>query len=271
MRGGAARVVAGAVVVAWSLAPFLWQLITSLKPVAEIGALPPLLPSRPTLEHYGAIFAGYPLLRIIANSTLVAALTTVGATGLGALAGFALAKLGVRHRGAILGGVVAVSMLPPIAIVSPLFLAINAAGLRDTLAALVITYVSFSLPLAVWLMTNFFRSLPDEIYIAARVDGCSALGAFWKVMLPLAAPGLAATALLVFIFAWNEFLFALSFTSTPAARTIPVAIALFPGLHEIPWGEIAAASVVATLPLVLLAVAFQRRIAEGLTAGAVKG
>lgn len=269
--GGAARVLAGAVVVAWSLAPFLWQLVTSLKPVAEIGMLPPLLPSRPTFEHYAAIFAGYPLLHIIFNSTLVAALTTAGATGIGALAGFALAKLGVRHRGPILGGVVAVSMLPPIAIVSPLFLAINAAGLRDTLAALVITYVSFSLPLAVWLMTSFFRSLPDEIYIAARVDGCSALGAFWKVMLPLAAPGLAATALLVFIFAWNEFLFALSFTSTPAARTIPVAIALFPGLHEIPWGEVAAASVVATLPLVALAVVFQRRIAEGLTAGAVKG
>ena len=258
-------------VMTWSLAPFLWQLVTSLKPAAEIGALPPVLPSQPTLEHYSAIFAGYPLLTILANSTLVAALTTVGATGLGALAGFALAKLPVRHRGRILAGIVAVSMLPPIAIVSPLFIAINAAGLRDTLTALVITYVSCALPLAVWLMTNFFRSLPDEIYMAARVDGCSALGAFRKVMLPLAAPGLAATGLLVFISAWNEFLFALSFTSSPAARTLPVAIALFPGLHEIPWGEIAAASVVATLPLVLLAVVFQRRVTEGLTAGAIRG
>lgn len=260
-----------ALVVTWSLAPFLWQVITSLTPVAQIGRLPPLLPSQPTLEHYEAIFTGYPLLRIIANSTLVAALTTAGVTAIGALAGFALAKLQVRHRGPILAAVVALSMLPPIAIVSPLFLAINAAGLRDTLTALVITYTGFSLPLAVWLMTNFFRSLPDEIYVAARVDGCSALGAFWKVMLPLAAPGLAATALLVFISAWNEFLFALSFTSTPSARTLPVAIALFPGLHEIPWGEISAAAVVATFPLVFLAVVFQRRIAEGLTAGAVKG
>lgn len=271
MIGTAVRLLAGALVVVWSLAPFVWQLITSLKPVDEIGVLPPLLPLPPTLDHYVAIFAGYPLLRVIANSTLVAALAGAGATGLGALAGFALAKLGVRHRGAILAGVVAVSMLPPIAIVSPLFLAINAAGLRDTLTGLVITYVSYSLPLAVWLMTNFFRALPDELYIAARVDGCSPLGAFWRVMLPLAAPGLAATALLVFIFAWNEFLFALSFTSTPAARTIPVAIALFPGLHEVPWGEIAAASVVATLPLLLLAVVFQRRIAGGLTTGSVKG
>jgi multiple sugar transport system permease protein len=258
-------------VVAWSLAPFLWQLITSLKPPTELGVLPPLLPTRATLAHYEAIFASYPLLRFIINSTIVATLAAVGATGLGALAGFALAKLGVRHRAPILAGIVAVSMLPPIASVSPLFLAINGAGLRDTLTALVIVHVSFSLPLAVWLMTNFFRSLPDEIYIAARVDGCSALGAFRQVMLPLAAPGVAATGLLVFIASWNEFLFALTFTSTPAARTIPVAIALFPGLHEIPWGEIAAASVVATLPLVLLAILFQRRIAEGLTAGAVKG
>jgi multiple sugar transport system permease protein len=267
----ATRLAAAAMVVAWSLAPFLWQLITSLKPAAEIDALSQLLPREPTLTNYVAIFAGYPLLRFIANSAVVAALASLGATGLGALAGFALAKLGVRHRGPVLAGVVAISMLPPIAIVSPLFLAINAIGLRDTLTALVISYVGFSLPLAVWLMTNFFRSLPDEIYIAARVDGCTAPGAFWKVMLPLAAPGLAATGLLVFVSAWNEFLFALTFTSSPASRTIPVAIALFPGLHEVPWGEIAAASVVATLPLVLLAVLFQRRVADGLTAGAVKG
>jgi multiple sugar transport system permease protein len=267
----AARLAAAMMVVAWSLSPFLWQLLTSLKPDGEIGVLPPLLPSQPTLEHYVSIFTGYPLLRIIVNSTVVATLTTLGATGMGALAGFALAKLRVRHRRAVLAGVVAISMLPPIAIVSPLFLAINAAGLRDTLTALVITYTGFSLPFAVWLMTNFFRGIPDEVYVAARVDGCSALGAFWKVMLPLAAPGIAATALLVFISAWNEFLFALSFTSTPAARTLPVAIALFPGLHEIPWGEIAAATVVATLPLVLLSIVFQRRIGEGLSAGAVKG
>jgi multiple sugar transport system permease protein len=134
-----------------------------------------------------------------------------------------------------------------------------------------LVYTAFALPLAVWLMTQFFRSIPDELYIAARVDGCTALGAFRKVMLPLATPGLSATALLIFIFSWNEFLYALSLTSSVAARTVPVGIALFPGLHEIPWGEIAAGSVVATLPVVLLAVLFQRRVLEGLTAGAVKG
>lgn len=265
------RLAAALLVIGWSLFPFAWMFVTSFKPAGQIGQLPPLLPPQPTLEHYAAIFTGYPMLHIIGNSVLVSSLATLLATGLGALAAFALAKLGVRHRAAALAAVVSVSMLPPIAIVSPLFLAINWLGLRDTLTALVITYVSFSLPLAVWLMTNFFRSVPDEVYIAARVDGCSQFGAFWKVMLPLSAPGLVATALLVFIFAWNEFLFALSFTATPASRTIPVAISLFPGLHEIPWGEIAAASVVATLPLLLLAVLFQRRIVQGLTAGAVKG
>jgi multiple sugar transport system permease protein len=162
-------------------------------------------------------------------------------------------------------------MLPPIATVSPLFLIANAAGLHDTLLALVLVYAGFALPLAVWLMTQFFRGVPDELYIAARVDGCSALAAFGRVMLPLAAPGLVATGLLVFVFAWNEFLYALTLTASASARTVPVGIALFPGIHEVPWGEIAAGSVIATAPVIAAAVLFQRRILEGLTAGAVKG
>jgi multiple sugar transport system permease protein len=162
-------------------------------------------------------------------------------------------------------------MFPPIATVSPLYLIIRALGLRDTWWALILTYTSFSLPLSIWILTNFFRQIPDEIYRAARVDGCSPYQAFVKVMLPLAAPGIITAAILVFIFAWNEFLFALTFTVTPASRTIPVAIALFPGLHEVPWGDIAAASVVVTIPLILFVFVFQRRIVEGLTAGAVKG
>jgi multiple sugar transport system permease protein len=249
----------------------LWQLLTSLKPQAELESLPPLLPSAITLTHYQAIFAGHPFPRLLANSAIVAAGTTLAAVVLGSLAGFALAKLRPRGRIAILAAVVALSMLPPIATISPLFLLVNAMGLRDTLSGLILVYTAFALPLAVWLMTQFFHSIPDELYIAARVDGCTALGAFRKVMLPLATPGLSATALLIFIFSWNEFLYALSLTSSVAARTVPVGIALFPGLHEIPWGEIAAGSVVATLPVVLLAVLFQRRVLEGLTAGAVKG
>jgi multiple sugar transport system permease protein len=256
---------------AWSLAPFAWQVLTSLRPQAELATLPPLLPSALTLAHYEAVFAGHPFARMLLNSLVVAAVTTVLAVALGSLAGFALAKLRPPGRLVTLAVVVALSMLPPIATVSPLFLMIDATGLHDTRAALVLVYTGFALPLAVWLMAQFFRGVPDELYIAARVDGCSALGVFRKVMLPLAGPGLAATGLLVFVFAWNEFLFALSFTASDAARTVPVAIALFPGIHEVPWGEIAAGSVVATVPVVALAVAFQRRVLEGLTAGAVKG
>ena len=256
---------------AYCLAPFLWQVATSLKPAAELTALPPLLPTRPTFEHYGAIFSGHPVARLIFNSTVVAAGTTLLALALGALAAYAASVLRMRGRGAILGVVLAVSMFPPIATVSPLFLLLSALGLRDTLASLVLTYSTFSLPLAVWLLASFFDALPRELYVAARVDGCTSFGALWRVVLPLAAPGILAAALLVFIFAWNEFLFALAFTATEASRTLPVGIALFPGLHEVPYGEIAAASVVATLPVVALAFAFQRRIVEGLTAGAVKG
>lgn len=265
------RLLALALLAAYCLAPFLWQVVTSLKPAAELTALPPLLPSRVTMEHYAALFTGHPVLRLIANSAAVAAGTTALALVLGAAAAYAVSVLRMRGRAAILGVVLAISMFPPIATVSPLFLLLNALGLRDTLAALVLTYSTFSLPLAVWLLAGFFDALPRELYVAARVDGCSAFGALWRVVLPLAAPGLTAAGLLVFIFAWNEFLFALTFTSTEAARTLPVGIALFPGLHEIPYGEIAAASVVATLPVVALAFAFQRRIVEGLTAGAVKG
>ena len=260
-----------ALVMGYCLAPFLWQVITSIKPAEELMSLPPLLPTRLTLEHYAAIFAGYPFLRIIANSALVAACTTLLALTIGVPAAFALSVLHVRGRAAILAGVLAISMFPPVAIVSPLFLALSALGLHDTLVALVVTYTTFSLPLAVWLLTNFFAALPRELYAAARVDGCTAFGALARVMLPLAAPGLLAAGLLTFIFAWNEFLFALTFTATEATRTIPVGIALFPGLHEVPYGEIAAAAVTVTLPVVALATAFQRRIVEGLTAGAVKG
>lgn len=268
---GVGRALGLVTVVLWCLAPFLWQFISSIKPTHEIIQLPPLLPSRVTIEHYAAIFTGHPFLRIIGNSFIVSACTTLLATAIGSLAAFALAKLKVRGKGMMLAVVLSVSMFPPIATVSPLFLVINALGLRDTLAALIITYTTFSLPLAIWVLTHFFRSLPDEIYIASRIDGCTPFGSFYKIILPLSAPGLVTAAILVFVFCWNEFLYALSFTATPASRTIPVGIALFPGLHEVPWGEIAAATMVVTIPLLVLALLFHRRIVEGLTAGAVKG
>lgn len=258
-------------VVFYCIGPLVWQFITSLKPDPELTNLPPLLPRHPTAVHYVSLFTERPFLRILFNSACVAASTTALSLVIGSLCAFGLAKLRLRYKALILGMVLSVSMFPPIATVSPLYLILRALGLRDTLAALILTYTTFSLPLSIWILTNFFRQIPHEIYLAARVDGCSPFQAFWRILVPLSFPGLFATAILVFIFSWNEFLFALTFTSTPASRTVPVEVALFPGLHEIPWGDIAAASIVATLPLILLVFAFQRRIVEGLTAGAVKG
>ena len=144
-------------------------------------------------------------------------------------------------------------------------------GIRDSLLAVVLAHVVFVLPFAIWTLTNFVREIPADLYRAARIDGCSHLGTLRHVVLPLAAPGLLSVGLLVFVFSWNEFLYALTLTASEDARTLPVAIALFPGLQEIPWGEIAAASVIATLPAVILMLVFQRRLVSGLTAGAVKG
>jgi len=251
--------------------PVAWQCITSLKPDTELTTLPPLLPERPTAVHYVSLFKERPFLRILLNSAAVAASTTVLSLVIGSFCAFGLAKLQVRGKALILGFVLSASMFPPISTVSPLYIIIRALGLRDSLAALILTYTTFSLPLSIWILTNFFRQVPNEIYLAGRVDGCTPFQVFYRIMVPLSFPAIFATAILVFIFSWNEFLFALTFTSTAASRTIPVAVALFPGIHEIPWGDIAAASVVATLPLILVVFAFQRRIVAGLTAGAVKG
>ncbi len=257
--------------VVFCLAPYLWQFLTSLKPDYELTKVPPVFPENPTITHYISIFKEHPFLKIISNSAAVASCTTVLSLFIGSLCAFGLAKLQVRYKTFILGFVLSVSMFPPISTVSPLYIIMRALQLRDTWWALIITYTTFSLPLAIWILTNIFRKIPDEIYLAARVDGCSPFQFFYKILLPLSAPGIFTSAILVFIFAWNEFLFALTFTSTPSSITIPVAIALFPGIYEVPWGDIAAASIVVTVPLIILVLVFQRRIIEGLTAGAVKG
>lgn len=196
---------------------------------------------------------------------------TAVAITVGGLCAFALARLPIAGKPVILGLVLATLMFPPIAVISPLYLLMRELGLRDTLIAVGLTHAVYALPLAIWILTSFFRQLPRELYYAARMDGCSPMRALWSVFLPLARPGLAVAALLVFIFSWNEFMFALTLTASDATRTAPVAVALFPGLYEIPWGDIAAASLVVTLPVAGLAVLFQRHIVAGLTAGSVKG
>jgi multiple sugar transport system permease protein len=259
------------IVLLFSTGPILWQALTSIKPEAQIAILPPLLPRSTTLDHYASVLGSGSLTKTIVNSGVVAVTSTALSLALGSLAAFGLAKLPMRFKRLVLFFVLSTSMFPPIATVSPLYLIIRSLGIRDTWWALIITYTSFSLPLSIWILTSFFDAIPDDIYRAARVDGCSHLQAFRKIMLPLAAPGLATAAILVFIYSWNEFLFALTFTVTPASRTVPVAIALFSGLHEVPWGEISAASLIATAPLIVLVLVFHKRIIEGLTAGAVKG
>lgn len=255
--------------VTFALGPFLWQLRTSLTPPAELTRID--WPSHATLESYVAVFRGRPFARALLNSAIVAGGTTVSCLAIGAAAAFALARLAIPGARVMLGVALLVSMFPPVATVSPLYLVIRALGLRDNLFGLILTDTTFALPLTIWILAGFFRSIPDELYRAARVDGCTPLQAFHKVFLPLAGPALATTAILVFIFSYNELTYALTFTSSPEARTVPVAITLFAGEHEEPWGEIAAASIVATAPLILVTLLFQRRIVAGLTAGALKG
>ena len=253
---------------AFFLGPFAWQAVTSLTPEAELGRG---LPSALTLANYAELLRDGAFARAIANSVAVAAATTLLALAVGAPAAFAVAKLEFRGRRLLLGAALAVSMFPPIATVSPLYVSLRALGLLDRLEGLVLPDATFALPLALWLLTNTFRAIPTEIYRSAQADGCTPFQAFRWVFLPLASPGIATAAILVFITAWNEFLFALTFIATPSRRTVPVAIALFAGEHLEPWGQIAAASILATLPLAVLTLAFQRRIVSGITAGAVKG
>jgi len=253
---------------AFFLVPFGWLVLTSLWPDAEL-ARP--LPSHLTLESYRAALAGGGLARAVLNSLAVGVTTTVLAVALAAPAAFAIAVLELPGRRALLAVALAISMFPPIATASPLYVALRAVGLLDTLPGLVLPYASFSLPLALWLLTATFRDLPPDLYRAAHVDGCGPATALRRVLLPVAAPGLATSALLVFVFAWNELLYAITFISTPSRRTVPVALALFAGEYRDPWVVLAAASTLATVPVVLVAVVFQRRVVAGLTAGAVKG
>lgn len=257
-----------AVVVLFCAGPFLWQVLTSLRPEGDLTSLD--FPRSLTLESYRSVLTGRPFARSVLNSFIVASATTVTSLFFGATAAFALAKLELRGRSFFLGMALLASMFPGVAVVSPLYLAVRALGLRDHLLGLVLPYTTFALPMAVWILTGFFRAIPDEIYRAAIIDGCSPFQAFRRIMLPLAAPGLGTTAILLFISSWNEFLYALALTSSARARTVPVAIGLFGGDHKEPWGEIAAASVIAMLPVILVALIFQRWILSGITTSAEK-
>lgn len=266
-----ALVLAVGLALSFVLGPFLWQLVTSFKPTGELAQLPPLLPSTPTAQHYRAVLGTEGFLRAAWNSLAAATLAVGVGMLLGIPASYALAKLHVPGGAVLLAALLCFSMFPAIANVAPLYLLFVQWGIRDTPLAVALAHSVFAVPFTIWTLTNFFAEIPDDLYRAARVDGCSHFGILRHVVLPLAVPGLVSTGLLVFIFSWNEFLYAFTLTATERSRTLPVAIALFPGLHEVPWGEIAAASVLATLPSIALMLAFERRIVSGLTSGAVKG
>jgi ABC-type glycerol-3-phosphate transport system permease component len=251
--------------------PFYWAVVSSLTPESRLFQAPALLPRQLVLDHYRALFDQRDFWIPIRNSLVVAGSTTLLCVTLGSLCAYAIARLEFRGKAAILGFILAVTMFPQIAIISPLYLLLRELGLINTYPGLILPYLTFAMPLTVWLLVGFFRQLPVELEAAARVDGAGRLRAFWEVTLPLSLPGIATTAILTLVYCWNEFLFALSFTLGPERQTVPVAIALFRGQYQVPWGQILAAAVVATIPVALLVLAFQRRIVQGLTAGAVKG
>jgi len=262
----------GLVLIALALyaGPFCWQALTSLRPDGELLPLTHLLPARLTLAHYHVVFGQSLMPRALVNSLGVALLSTLLAVSLGALAAYALARLPVPGGRLILLGMIAATAFPQIATVSPLYLLLRALGLRDTWLALILANGSFALPLVIWLLAGFIREIPRALEEAAAVDGAGRMAALRWVVLPLVAPGMASAALLAFLFSWNEFLFAYTFTATEASRTVPVALALFPGVFEVPWGDIAAASLLASLPPILIVIAFQRYLVRGLLAGALR-
>ena len=263
------------VVLVFALFPVFWLAMLSLKTPDTVGD-GRLIPASWTLENYTGLFAGgfdSPLLRPLINSILIALIATVIAIALASFTAYAIARLDFPGKIAILGGALAIAMFPPISTVGPLFDMWRALGIYDTYIGLIIPYLTFSLPLAIYTLVAFFREIPWDLEQAAQVDGATPLQAFRKVILPLAAPGVFTAAILVFIFAWNDFVFAISLTSSDASRTVPAAIAFFTGESQFtePTGNIAAAAVLVTIPIIIFVLIFQRRIVAGLTSGAVKG
>ncbi len=260
------------VIVVFSVFPFYYAIVTSFATGTEIFAIN-YFPRSFDLTNYTAVLNGRNFFRSILNSVFIASTTVIFALFLAVTASYALARVSFRGRGLLLMTILAVSMFPQIAVLAGLFELVRYLGIFNTPWALILSYTIFTLPFTVWVLTTFMRDLPQEIEEAAIVDGASPWVIITQVFMPLLWPALVTTGLLAFIGAWNEFLFALTFTSSETTRTTPVAIGLLSGAsqQEIPWGPIMAASVIVTVPLVVLVLIFQRKIVAGLTAGGVKG
>jgi multiple sugar transport system permease protein len=263
-----------AVIIA-ALFPVLWLLMLSLKTPATVGD-GRFIPADWTLDNYSSLFDGgfdSPFLRPLMNSIIIALIATTIAIVLASFTAYAIARLEFPGKRIVLAGSLAIAMFPPISVVGPLFDMWRALGIYDTYLGLIIPYLTFALPLAIYTLVAFFREIPYELEQAAQVDGATPTQAFRKVIVPLAAPGMFTAAILVFIFCWNDFVFAITLTSSKSSQTVPAALAFFTGESQFtaPTGNIAAAAILVTIPIILFVLFFQRRIVAGLTSGAVKG
>jgi multiple sugar transport system permease protein len=260
------------VVVVYALIPVLWTLSLSFK-TTEGQTDKSFYPNEFTFQNYKDIFATDEFIRALINSIGIAIIATLIAVVLGTMAAYAIARLDFPGKQALVGVSLLIAMFPQVSLVSPLFEMERNLGLFDTWAGLILPYITFALPLAIYTLSAFFREIPWELEKAAKMDGATPAQAFRRVIAPLAAPGVFTTAILVFIFCWNDFLFAISLTSTSASRTVPAALSFFTGSSqfEVPTGSISAAAVVITIPIIVFVLFFQRRIVAGLTSGAVKG
>lgn len=267
-------IIGGVLLLVWCLLPVVWIIMLSFKPQAETAAgSPQFLPKEWTWDNFSSVLQNDDFQRALINSFGISIIATVLSVILATLAAYAIARLQFRGKKLVLSLALAIAMFPVVALIGPLFDMWRTIGLFDTWPGLIIPYMSFTLPLAIWVLTAFFREIPWEMEQAAQVDGATTWQAFRKVIVPLAAPGVFTAAILTFFFAWNDFVFGISLTSTINARPVPAQLAFFVGPDQFnpPVSTLAAASVMVTIPVILLVLLFQRKIVAGLTAGAVKG
>ncbi len=266
------RFAAAALVVINGFFPAAWILLTSLKSEAELVSRPiSYLPRAPTLANYVSAFTDQPLLRFLGNSVAVAGISTAITLLVSGLAAYAIARLNLKRRQWILTAIVASSMFPLITLLVPIFETMRSLNLLNTYVALVLPYTVLSLPVCTLVLVSFFQSIPRDLENAAMIDGCTRLGALWRVVVPLAAPGVFTAGILAFVNAWDEFLLALSLNSNPTMRTLPVGITLYQTEFVFPWPIISAALIVAIVPIAVLIAVFQERVVSGLTQGGLKG
>ncbi len=266
------RILIGLILVVNGMFPALWILFTSLKTEAELTLKPiTWLPHAPTIANYLRAFTDQPLLLFLFNSFMVAILSTALTLFVSVLAAYALARLQIRGRDLILSAIIAVSTFPLVTLLVPLFEIMRALNLLNTWVALILPYTVLSLPVCTLILVSFFEGIPRDLENSAMIDGCTRIGALFKVVVPLSAPGVFTAGILAFVNAWDEFLLALSFNSNPMLRTLPVGITLYQGEFAFPWPVISAALVVGIVPVAVLIVIFQERVVSGLTSGGIKG